>query len=107
LKPIGDISGIDYGAPRVQENRCKLDLAEQLTQVEALERDIENYQRLLINIKERRLSIENRINDFEGLEYRVAYLLIIEKISLREIAEIIGYSYGYVKNISSRMKKTF
>jgi DNA repair ATPase RecN len=103
LKPISDISGIDYAAPRVQENHCKLDLAEQLPRIEALEKDIEKYQLLLDKVKECQRTIENRINNMDGIEYKIAYMRVIEGKNLKKIAKELNYSYGYVRQVCMRV----
>ncbi len=100
LKPIGDISGIDYSKPCVQENHCKLDMEEELPHIKALEKDIEKYQVLLEKVKSCRQSIEDRINSLEGIEYKIAYKKVIEGKNLKKIAEELNYSYGYIRRFS-------
>ena len=97
LKPISDISGIDYAAPRVQENHCKLDFEEQLPRMAALEKDIERYQRLLRSVKSCQKKIEDRIGRMEGVEYKIAYKRAIEGKNLKKVAEELNYSYGYIR----------
>ena len=104
LKPIGDISGIDYSKPRVQENHCKLDMQEELPHIKALEDDIEKYQMLLEKVKSCRLAIMDRLNKLSGIEYKVAYLKIIEEKDLLSIAYELDYSYGYIRNINSKLE---
>jgi hypothetical protein len=103
LKPISDISGIDYAAPRVQENHCKLDLAEQLPQIGALEKDIEKYQLLLAKVKECQKVIEDRIEKMDGIEYRIAYMKVIEGKNLKKIASELNYSYSYIRQASPKI----
>jgi hypothetical protein len=102
LKPIGDVSGIDYSKPRVQENHCKLDMTEQLPHIAALEKDIEKYQLLLDKVKECQKAMEVRISNMDGIEYKIVYKRVIEGKSLKEIAEDLGYSYGYIRQCSKK-----
>lgn len=51
--------------------------------------------------------IEERINEFEGLEYKVAYKRDIEGKSLEMIAHELGYSYDHIARISSGIGKRF
>jgi hypothetical protein len=97
LKPISDISGIDYTAPRVQENHCKLDMMEHLPHIEALEKDVEKYQLLLEKVKECQKIIEERISNMNGIEYKIAYMRVIEGKNLKKIAKELNYSYGYIR----------
>jgi hypothetical protein len=102
LKPISDISGIDYAAPRVQENHCKLDFEEQLPRIEALGKDIEKYQLLLQKVTECRKTIEDRISSMDGIESKIAYRRVIQGKNLKKIAKELNYSYGYLRKINSK-----
>mgnify|MGYP003835457825 CR=1 FL=1 len=101
LKPIGDISGIDYSKPRVQENHCKLDMEEELPHIKALEKDIEKYQMLLEKVKSCRQAIEDQISKMTGIEYKILYKKFIEGKKLKKVAEELNYSYGYIRNLYS------
>ena len=105
LKPIGDISGIDYSKPRVQENHCKLDMEEELPHIKALEKDIEKYQMLLEKVKSCRQAIEDRINSMNGIEYQIVYMKVIRGLSLQKISEELNYSYGYIRRKASMLLK--
>ncbi len=102
LKPIGDVSGIDYSKPRVQENHCKLDMEEELPHIKALEKDIEKYESLIRKVKDCQRMINHRLNMMKGVEHSIAYLRIIENKSLKEISGILGYSYSYIRQIASK-----
>ena len=52
-----------------------------------------------------RAQIEAKIRGLEGIEHQVAYKRDIEGKTLAQIAEETGYSYGYIMNVSSRIKK--
>ncbi|BES66070.1 hypothetical protein SANA_25090 [Gottschalkiaceae bacterium SANA] len=104
LKPISDISGIDYSAPRVQENHCQLDMEEQLPHIKALEKDIDKYKLLLEKVRECQKNIEDRISSMQGIEYKITYLCVIEGMSLKKVAEQLSYSYGYIRNKYSKIK---
>lgn len=47
--------------------------------------------------------IERRISESDSVDYQVAYWRL-QGLSLIEIAEKLGYSLGYIRNISSRAK---
>jgi DNA-directed RNA polymerase specialized sigma24 family protein len=55
----------------------------------------------LTKIKEQ---IRKNIEKMDGLDKKVAYKRDIEGKSLLEIADELGYSYDYIKNVSSRCK---
>jgi len=106
LNPISDISGIDYTKPKVDGGKPSLDMAEQLSHITAIENDIEKYQTLLLKIKVCKKSIEEYISNMQGVEYKLLKLKIIENKNLKEIAEILNYSYSYTRRLySEKIKK--
>jgi hypothetical protein len=76
--------------------------------LEAMQR-LENMQLIEIRILEGMLDEEKKIDaklqEFEGIEYKVAYLIQVKNKPLQEIADELGYSLGYIKNISASIKK--
>ncbi|MBU5677760.1 hypothetical protein KQI88_15175 [Alkaliphilus sp. MSJ-5] len=48
--------------------------------------------------------IDARLQQLEGLHYKVAYMKEVEKKSLQEIADELDYSLDYVKKISASLK---
>ena len=75
--------------------------------LEAMQR-LENMQLIEIRILEGMLDEEKKIDaklqEFEGLEYRVAYLKAKGK-SLQEIADELNHTLGYIQNISAKVNK--
>ena len=69
-----------------------------------LENMIDIEERILLKAEETEAKINDRLKSFEGIEYKVAYLIEVESMPLREIADQLGYSEGYIKNISSNIK---
>lgn len=51
-----------------------------------------------------RKKVEENIKNFQGIEYRVAYMRDIEGMPLYKIAEQLGYSYDWIRKVSSRIK---
>lgn len=45
---------------------------------------------------------ENKVNQLEGLNYQVARMKYIENKSYKQIADELGKSYGYIRNVASR-----
>ena len=48
---------------------------------------------------------EQRINQLQGLGYRIAKLRFINGYSYKEIAEKLGYSYSHIRNIAAETGK--
>lgn len=51
-----------------------------------------------------RQKMESAMRDFKGIEYQVAYLRDIKGLPLYKIAEELGYSYDWIRKVSSRIK---
>ncbi|MER2107445.1 MAG: sigma factor-like helix-turn-helix DNA-binding protein [Solibacillus sp.] len=49
--------------------------------------------------------ISENIEKLQGLEYRIAKLRFIEGLSYQEIADKLGYSYGYIRRVVSKGNK--
>jgi hypothetical protein len=52
-----------------------------------------------------KLQMEKHIDQFEGLEYKVAYMRDIQDKPLDIIADELGYSYDWIRRISGRIKR--
>lgn len=66
---------------------------------------VEAYSTLLEEKEKVRKEIEGKMSEFEGLEYKVAYMRDVQGMTLAEIAADLGYSYIWIKQISARTKK--
>lgn len=66
---------------------------------------VEMYSTMLEKKEEARKEIEGRLNQFEGLEQKVAYMRDIKGMTLPEIAAHLGYSYDWIKKLSARTRK--
>lgn len=62
-------------------------------------------QEVLRNKRIVKAQIEQRISEFDGLEYKVAYLRDIQGKPLDEIADKLGYSYAWIRKISYRIPR--
>ncbi len=49
-------------------------------------------------------AVDNRLKQLDGLFYKVAYKKVVEKKPLQQIADELGYSLDYIKEISSKIK---
>ncbi|WP_313890764.1 hypothetical protein [Psychrobacillus sp.] len=48
---------------------------------------------------------EDKINQLEGLNYQIARMKYLENKSYKDIAEELGKSYGYIRNVASLIVK--
>ncbi|UFH65574.1 DNA-binding response regulator [Clostridium cadaveris] len=58
---------------------------------------------ILNNLNNIRNTLVERVKGLKGLEYKVGIKYYLEGKSLKEIADELGYSYDYIKEINSRI----
>jgi DNA-directed RNA polymerase specialized sigma subunit len=78
-----------------------------LNRMENICNKVEEYTTVLEEKERTRREIEQRMNEFEGLEQKVAYMRDVKDMTLPEIAADLGYSYIWIKKISARAKKNY
>ena len=101
-----DIKGISYsGMPGSGKNYISIDRI--IDSIEKCENLIYIESNILEGLEKAKLEIENRIEKFEGLHYKVAYLRDIEGMKLQEIADRLGYSLDRIKQISVEIGKIY
>lgn len=100
------INAIDYAKDRVQSGYVPLSLDRIMERLNK----IDDYLMLLyeqLRVKQdAKHRIEKVLGEFEGLEYKVAYMRDVLNMRLTEIADKLGYSYDWIRQVSSRIKKT-
>lgn len=98
-----EIQGIDYSQPQVQ-NSTQIGFETFLI----LLRDIQEKQivcvEALLDLENKKNKIDDIIAQLDSLDKRVVYMREIEGKTLKEIAEELGYSYDYIREVSSRNK---
>lgn len=80
-----------------------LPLDEAALRMDKLSERIEWLTERLESKKNLRLRVEEKLNQFEGIEFKVAYLRVVENKSLEEIAEELGYSIDWIKRVSAKV----
>lgn len=78
-----------------------------LSRMENICNKVEEYTILLEEKENTRKEIEQRMNEFEGLEQKVAYMRDVKGMTLPEIAADLGYSYVWIKKISAKTKRLY
>ncbi|SDX87884.1 RNA polymerase sigma factor sigma-70 region 4 domain-containing protein [Tepidimicrobium xylanilyticum] len=100
-----DITAIDYSKPYVDGTK-QIGFEEALEMLKKIENHIYLHKQAIENMERYKKRIKERIKNLEGIDYKVVYMRDIEGKSLVEIAEELGYSYDYIKEISARNKRT-
>jgi hypothetical protein len=62
-------------------------------------------QEVLRSKRQAKEQIEKRMSEFEGLEYKVAFMRDIQRKPLNEIAEELGYSLSWIMKMSMKVKR--
>jgi DNA-directed RNA polymerase specialized sigma subunit len=99
---LEDLQREDYALRRIEYNR--IDLETYVNRKHKLNNEAAIIQAILEDKKETQKAILEKLSKLEGLEYKIAYKRFVEGKTLNEIAEELGYSYQYMKEISSRNK---
>ena len=98
------IAGIDYSQPSVQGTN-QIGFEEFLFRLHQLESYIYLHEEAITTMIKSKENIEKHLERLQGLDKKVVYLRDIEEKSLIDIAEELGYSYDYIREISSRNKR--
>lgn len=99
-----DISAIDYSQPSIQTSG-QLGFEEALIRLQKIDSHILLHTETIKKLEKAKRQMEERIEKLEGLDRKVVYMRDALNKPLTEIAEELGYSYQYIKEISSRNKK--
>lgn len=84
-------------------NKYGLDVAAQRTdflydRMEKLEERLASYQEIEKEIRE-------NVEQLEGLQYQIAKLRFIDGLNYKQIADKLGYTYQWIKEVASKRKK--
>lgn len=102
-KGPSDINGLSYdGMPA--GNAVRKDMIRYLENIKRLDEKIEMDTEYL-EIKEDTLAeLEKKIRSLQGVEYKVAFLAAKGK-DLKEISQMLGYSYEHIRRVHSNIKR--
>lgn len=66
---------------------------------------LDTYEKALEIREEQKSRLDNIINGFEGLEYKIAYRKYVKNMTLQEIADELGYSHDRIRHVHAEMRK--
>lgn len=103
-KGPSDVSSISYdGMPKGSpEHRDIIYWIEEISRIESA---ILIDNSILENKKKTLKKMNDKINSFKGLENKIIYLREVEGRSLKDIADILGYSHDHIRRLHSKIKK--
>lgn len=88
------------GMPRGSSNDTSLEVSWE--DMRRLQHMIELEQWAIDSLNKQCIEMKDRIKELKGIDSQVRYLRDFEGLRLKEIADILGYELGYIKNVSSR-----
>lgn len=92
-------AGIPLAGAGVYKTKTRID------QMDRIAKSLEDLNNRLEAHEETKAKLEELFDQFEGLEYKVAYKRYVEIKSLQQIADELGYSLSHIEKVSSRMKQ--
>lgn len=101
---LDDLHREDYALRRIEYNHIELSLY--VDRKHKLNNEAAIIQSILDDKRETQRQILQKLRQLEGLEYKIAYKRFVEGKSLNQIAEELGYSHDYMKEVSSKKIKT-
>lgn len=91
--------------PSDHSNYVHLPLDNALKRYEDVLGKLHEVQEVLTIKRVVKAQIEQRLGEFEGLEYQVAYMRDIKGLPLDVIADDLKYSYAWIRKISFRIPR--
>ena len=73
--------------------------------VDRLHKKINELNKMLEFYQEIKKEMHDNINALEGLPYKIAKMRFLEDKSYQEIADELGYAYGYIRKVVSQGNK--
>ena len=105
--PVGYSTGTSYqDADCIHGSRVEVgvvQLEKMVGNIDLMKEIIAKQDDILTELYNTKSNIDTRLKSLKGTYYEVAYLRLVEGYSLGMIAERLHVSYGYCKNISSKI----
>ncbi|MCF6466364.1 hypothetical protein [Clostridium sp. Cult2] len=101
---LDDLYREDYALRRIEYNKIELDIY--VDRKHKLNNEAAILQSIIEDKKETQRQMLEKLEQLEGLEYKIAYKRFIEGKTLNEIADELGYEYSYMKKKSMEANKT-
>lgn len=85
--------------PFESKGTVKFGIDTSVNQMDRIVSKLEELKYMLEFYESVKKDMDTYINKLEGLQYKIAYLRFVENMTYKEIAEKLGYSYGYIRNV--------
>lgn len=101
---LDDLQREDYALRRIEFNKIELNMY--VDRKHKINNEAAIIQDILEDKRQTQREILNKLEQLEGLEYKIAYKRFVEGKTLNEIASELGYSHDYMREVSSNIKKS-
>lgn len=95
------IGAVNYDEEKVSHNFALMPFDRAWEHICKLDEKLETLNKVMADKELVKKQMEQKISSFEGIDYMVAYWRL-QGLTLAEIADKLGYSYGWIKKISAR-----
>ena len=101
-----EYKGITYSdMPKGNNSQMPLDkVISRIIKLQQQKQDKEQLIGIRKNLKEK---VEDKLLQLEGLDNQVVYMRDVKGMKLQDIADELGYSYEWIKEVSARNKITY
>lgn len=94
--------GKNTSAPLISQGAARYGLDVAAERTDMLYERMGKLEERLVAYEEIEKEIRENIEKLQGLEYKIAKLRFIDGLSYQEVADKLGYSYGYIRNVVSK-----
>ncbi|MDD9147838.1 hypothetical protein OYT88_04650 [Sporolactobacillus sp. CQH2019] len=99
----GMIGAANYDEEKVSHNFTLMPFDRAYEHICIIDNKLQPLKKIMADKEYVKTEMEKKISSFESVDYLVAYYRV-QGWSLVEIADKLGYSIGYIRNISSKIK---
>ncbi|MDF2546129.1 MAG: hypothetical protein K0R93_1027 [Anaerosolibacter sp.] len=101
LNGPSDIQGVDYSKVG-SSGSAQLPLLEALERIHRIESHILLHEETIAHLEETKRKMEEKVSELRGLDNKVVYMRDFQGKKLKEIADELGYSYDYIREVSAK-----